>query len=86
MPHSTDLVKKIISKMVEKAVAKGTAIVWDEMQTMETRLTSQTKNFATYAAKALKKDMATLQQALTKKMTALESTDMLEKEVLMVIN
>lgn len=40
--------------MVEEEVAKGTAIVRDEMQIMETRLTSQTKNFATYyAEKAL---------------------------------
>ena len=55
---SNALGKKDISKMVEEAVAKGTAMMRDKMQTMETRLTSQTKNFATYAAdkatKALK--------------------------------
>ena len=70
--------------MVEEAVTKGTAIVRDEMQTLETRLTSQAKNFATYAAekaaKALKKEMTTLRQARSKKMTAFESTDMLDKE------
>ena len=81
---SNGLGKRDISKMVEEAVAKGTAIVRDEMQTMETRLTSQAKNFATYAAdkaaKALKKEMATLRQALTKTMAALESTDILDKE------
>ena len=32
--------KKNINKMVEEAVAKGIAIVRDEMQTMETRLTN----------------------------------------------
>ena len=94
---SNALGKKDINKIVEKAVAKGTAIVRDEMQTMETRLTTQAKNFATYAAdkaaKALKKEMATLRQALSKTMAALESTDMLdkgdsssEKDDLMVIN
>ena len=61
---SNALGKKDISKVVEEAIAKGTAIVRNEMQTMETRLTSQAKNFATYAAekaaKALKKEMATL--------------------------
>ena len=81
---SNGLGKKDISKMVEEAVAKGTAIVRDEMQTMETRLTNQAKNFATYAAekaaRALKKEMATLRQALSKTMAALDSTDMLDKE------
>lgn len=70
--------------MVEEAVAKCTAIVRDEMQTMETQLTSQAKNFETYAAdkaaKALKKELATLRQALSKTMAALDSTDMLDKE------
>lgn len=94
---SNALGKKDINKIVEEAVAKGTAIVRDEMQTMETRLTTQAKNFATYAAekaaKALKTEMATLRQALSKTMAALESTDMLdkgdsssEKEDLMAIN
>jgi hypothetical protein len=50
---------------------------------METQLTTQTKNFATYAmektAKALKKEMAILRQALSKTMAVLESTDMLDK-------
>jgi len=81
---SNGLRKKDISQMVEKAVAKGTPIVRDEMQIMEIRLTSQAKNFATYAAKkmvgALKKKMATLRQALSKTMAALDSTDMLDKE------
>lgn len=40
-------------------MAKETTIVCDKMQTMETRITSQTKNVATYAtdkvARALKK-------------------------------
>ena len=80
---SNVLGKKDINKIVEEAVAKGTAIVRDEMQVMETRLTTQAKNFATYAAekaaKALKKEMAILRQALTKTMAALESTDMLDK-------
>lgn len=81
---SNGLAKKDISKMVEEAVAKGTTIVRDDMQIMETRLTSQAKNFATYAAdkaaRALKKEMATLRQAPTKTMAALESTDMFDKE------
>ena len=81
---SNTLEKKDINKIVEETVAKGTAIVRTEMQTMETRLTSQAKIFATYAAqkvaKALKKEMATLQQALSKTMAALESTNMLDKE------
>ena len=51
---------------------------------METRLTTQAKNFATYAAekasKALKNEMATLRQALTKIMAALESSEMLDNE------
>jgi hypothetical protein len=80
---SNALGKKNINKIVEKAVAKGTAIVRDEMQTMETRLTTQTKNFATYAVdkatKALKKEMTTLRQTLSKTMAAFESTDMLDK-------
>ena len=94
---SNALEKKDINKIVEEAVAKGTAIVRNEMQTMETRLTSQAKNFATYAAekaaRALKNEMATLRQALSKTMAALESTDMLDKadsssdkEDLMAIN
>ena len=81
---SNGLGKKDIHQMVEEAVAKGTAIVRDEMQIMETRLTSQAKNFATYAAekaaRALKKEMATLRQALTKTMAALDSSEMLDKE------
>ena len=80
---SNALGKKDINKIVEEAVAKGTAIGRDEMQVMEIRLTTQAKNFATYAAekaaKALKKEMATLRQALSKTMAALESTDMLDK-------
>ena len=67
------------------------------MQTMETRLITQAKNFVTYAAdktaKTLKKEMATLRQALSKTMGALESTDILDKgdsfsdkDHLMVIN
>ena len=56
---SNGLGKKDIHQMVEETVAKWTAIVRDEMQTMETCLTSQTKNFATdvaeNAARALKK-------------------------------
>ena len=47
---SNSLGKNDINKIVEEAVAKGTAIVRGEIQTMETRLTTQTKNFATYAA------------------------------------
>ena len=54
------------------------------MQTMETRLTTQAKNFATYAAdkaaKALKNEMAMLRQALSKTMGAFESSEMLDKE------
>ena len=61
---SNGLRKKDIHQIVEEVVAKKTAIVRDEMQTMETRLTSQVKSFATYAAekttRALKKKMATL--------------------------
>ena len=53
------------------------------MQTMETRLTTQAKNFPTYAAdkagKALKNKIATLRQTFSKTMTALESSEMLEK-------
>ena len=60
------------------------------MQTMETRFTSQAKNFAIYAAdkvaRILKKNMTTLRQALSKIMVALEYVDMLNKEDLMVIN
>lgn len=41
---SSKLEKKDINKMVEEAVTKGTAIVRNEMQTMETHLTSQAKN------------------------------------------
>ena len=81
---SNTLKKKDINKIVKETVAKGTAIVRIEMQTMEIRLTSQAKIFATYAtqkvAKALKKKMATLQQALSKTMTTLESTNILDKE------
>ena len=81
---SNSLGKKNINKIVEEAVAKGTATVRNEMQTMETRFTTQAKNFATYAAdkaaKALKNEMATLRQALSKTMAALESSDMLDKE------
>ena len=81
---SKALGKSDINKIVEEAVAKGTAIVRTEMQTMETRLTTQAKNFATYAAdkaaKALKNEMATLRQALSKTMAALESSDILDKE------
>ena len=80
---SNALRKNDINKIVEKFVAKGTAIICTEIHTMETRLTTQAKNFATYAAdeaaKALKKKMATLRQALSKIMAALESTDMLDK-------
>lgn len=51
--------KKNINKIIEEVVAKGTVIVYNEMQRMKTRLTSQAKKFATYvadkAAKALKK-------------------------------
>lgn len=47
-----------MNKIVEEAVTKGIAIVRTKMQTMETRLTTQTKMFATYAtdktAKAFK--------------------------------
>ena len=81
---SKALGKNDINKIVEEAVAKDTAIVRTEMQTMETRLTTQAKNFVTYAAekaaKALKNKMATLRQALTKTMAALESSDILDKE------
>lgn len=56
---SNTLGKKNINKIVEEAVAKGTAIVRTEMHTKETRLTTQAKKFATFAAekaaKALKK-------------------------------
>ena len=82
--------KKDINKIVEEAVAKGTAIVRNKMHTMETRLTTQAKNFATYtadkAAKALKNEMATPRQALSKTMAALKSSDMLDKDDLMAIN
>ena len=75
--------KKDINKIVEEAVAKGTAIVRTEMHTMETHFTTQVKKFATFAvekaAKALKKKMATLRQALSKSMAAFESIDMLDK-------
>ena len=61
---SKALGKNDINKIVEETVAKGTAIVRDEMQTMETRFTTQAKTFATNAAekasKALKNEMATL--------------------------
>jgi hypothetical protein len=61
---SNRLRKNDISDMVEVAVAKGTVIVRDEMQIMETILTSQTKNFTIFAAekaaKALKKEITTL--------------------------
>ena len=81
---SKALGKNDINKIVEEAVAKGTAIVCTEMQTMETCLTTQAKNFATYAvdkaAKAFKNEMATLRQALTKTIAALESSDILDKE------
>ena len=81
---SKALGKNDINKIVEEAVAKGTTIVRTKMQTMETRLTTQAKNFATYAAdkaaKALKNEMATLRQALTKTMAALESSYILDKE------
>lgn len=49
------------------------------MQTLETLLTMQVKNCATYAAKVLKKEMAMLRQFLSKNMAALESMDMLKK-------
>ena len=81
---SNSLGKNDINKIVDEAVAKGTAIVRGEMQTMETRLTTQANNFATYAAdkaaKTLQNEMATLRQALSKTMVALESSDMLDKE------
>ena len=81
---SNGLRKKDIHQIVKEVVAKGTAIVRDEMQTMETRLTSQAKNFATYAAekaaKALKKEMTTLRQALIKTMATLDSSEMFDKE------
>ena len=89
--------KNYINKIIEEVIAKGTAIVRTEIQTMETRLTTQAKNFTTYAAdkaaKALKNEMATLRQALTKTMAALESSDILDeggsssdKDDLMTIN
>ena len=81
---SKALGKNEINKIVEEAVAKDTAIVRDGMQTIECRLTTQVKNFATYAAnkaaKALKNEMTTLRQALSKTMAALESSKMLDKE------
>lgn len=56
------------------------AIVRNEMQIMETRLTSQTKNFVTYttdkAARTLKKEITTL----NKIMAAFEFMDMLDKK------
>ena len=55
---SKTLEKNDMNKIVEEAVTKGIAIVRTKMQTMETRLTTQTKMFATYAtdktAKAFK--------------------------------
>ena len=81
---SNGLGKIDIHQMVEEAVVKGTAIVRDEMQTIETRLISQAKFFATYAAeqtaRTLKKKMTTLRQALSKTMAALDSSEMLDKE------
>jgi hypothetical protein len=81
---SNELGKKNIHQMVEEIVAKGTAIVRDEMQTMETGLTSQANFFATYTAekvtRALKKEMATLRQTLSKIMAALDSSKMLDKK------
>lgn len=48
------------------------------------------KFFATYvedkSIRASKKEMATLRQVLSKIMATLESTDMLDKEVLMAID
>jgi hypothetical protein len=53
------------------------------MQTIETCITSQTKKIIIYsankAARAFKKKMATLRQALNKTMTTFEFTDMLDK-------
>lgn len=50
---------------------------------METYLTTQAKNFATYAAdttgKPLRNGIVTLRQALRKTMAALESSDMFDK-------
>ena len=84
MPPSKHLEDNDINKIIDEVVAKGTAIVRTEMQTMETRLTTQAKNFATYvadkAAKTLKNEMATLRQALSKTIATLESSDMLDKE------
>ena len=48
---SNGLGKNKIFKIIEEAVAKGTAIVRNEMNTIETRLTSQAKFFAIYAGK-----------------------------------
>lgn len=49
-------------------MAKRTAMIRNKLQIVETRLTSHTKNFATYATdiatKALKKKMTTLRQIL----------------------
>ena len=76
--------KNNINKIIEEAVAKYTAIVRTEMQTMETRLTTQTKNFATYAAdtvaKVVKNKMTTLRQTLTKTMAAPKSSDIIDKK------
>ena len=47
---SKTLEKNNMNKIVEEAVTKGIAIVHTKMQTIETRLTTQTKMFATYAA------------------------------------
>ena len=81
---SNALEKNDINKIVEEVVAKGTAIVRDEMHTMETHLITQAKNFVTYvadkAAKTLKNEMSTLRQAFSKTMAALESSYMLDKE------
>ena len=76
--------KKYINQIIEKVVVKGTAIVYNKMQTTETRFISQTKNFVTYtvykAARALKKTMATQRQVFSKIMATLKSINMLDKE------
>lgn len=50
--------------MMNEVVAKITTIVFNKIQTLDTHLTSQTNNFATYtidkATKILKKRIATL--------------------------
>lgn len=55
-------------------MAEGITIVNNEMQTLEIRLTSQAKNFATYVeaktAIALKQKMATLRQTFSQTMIA----------------